>query len=62
MLKVCRELLHIVENLLEILFNHCQNPGELDISHSRNYVISYGMILIAYQNGELDVEPLHHCG
>lgn len=62
MLEVCRKLLYIVENLLEILFNHCQDPRELYIPHSRHNVISYGVILIANQDREFDVKPLHHCG
>ena len=55
MLEICGELLHIVENLLEILFNHCQNPGELNISHPWNNIIGDSVILVPDQYGEFDV-------
>ena len=63
MLKVRSKLLHVVEDLLEILLNHRQNPSELYVSHSRHYVVGDGVILVTDEYGEFDVKALHHgCG
>ena len=62
MLKVSSKLLNIVEDLLEILLDHCQDPRELYVTHSRHYVVGDGMILVTDENRKLDVKALHHGG
>lgn len=47
MLKVSGKLLNVVEDLLEILLDHCQNPRELYVPHPRHYVVGDGVILVA---------------
>ena len=59
MLEVGSEILDIVEYLLEIFLNHSQDACKLDVSKTRYYVIGYRMILISYQDGKLDIKPLH---
>ena len=46
MLKVSSKLLHVVEDLLEILLNHRQDPRELYVTHARHYVVGDGMVLV----------------
>lgn len=62
MLKVSSKLLHVVEDLLEILLNHRQDPRELYVTHARHYVVGDGVILVANEYGEFDVKALHHGG
>ncbi len=62
MLKVSSKLLHVVEDFLEILLDHCQDSSEFYVSHSRHYVVCDGVILVADENWELDVKALHHGG
>ena len=63
MLEVGSERLDIIENLLEVLFNHCQNPSQLYVSQTRNNIVSYRVILITNEYWEFDVETFHHgCG
>lgn len=59
MLEVGSEILDIVEYLLEIFLNHSQDARKFDVSKTRYYVIGYRMILISYQDGKLDIKPLH---
>ena len=63
MLEVCRERLDIIENLLEVFFDHCQDPGQLYVAQPWDDIVSYCVILVSDQDWEFDIESLHHgCG
>ena len=62
MLKISSKLLYVVENLLEILFNHCQNSCKLNVSHPRDYVVGDCVVLVTDQDWEFDVKAFHHSG
>lgn len=47
---------------MEVFLNDCQNPSELYVSQATHDVVSSGVVLIANENWELNIEPLHDLG
>jgi len=60
MLKVCAEIFNVEENLLEILFYDCEDACQLDVTQTRDDIISDCMVLVANEYWKFDIESLHY--
>lgn len=59
-LEVGSEVVDVKEDLLEVFFDYRQDARELDVPQAGHNIVSYCVVLIADQNGELYVKTLHH--
>jgi len=59
MLENGSEALHVEEDLLKVLLNDREYAGQFDVAEPRHDVVRNRVVLVADQDGELDVQALH---
>jgi len=62
MLEIDSEALDVEEDLLEVLLDDREYAGQLDVAEPRHDVVRNRVVLVADQDGELDVQALHELG
>ena len=60
--QIRRELLQVVEDLLEVLLNHRDQLCELDVADAGDHEVSHGVVLVPDEQGKLCFEAFHDIG